>query len=148
MQSIFWVCLAILFMDRLSKAIALHSLTYGQSVPVVPNIFHFTLVYNKGAAFGILQNSAFLFVIISLVSIFCILFLVLFKPAKIKSVWMKLALALILSGAIGNLVDRIRFSYVIDFLDFRIWPVFNIADSAITVGAALLGYSIIIQKNN
>ncbi len=104
-------------------------------IEVVKGIFAIALVRNKGAAFGILQNQAAFFIAIAVVTITIIIFML---RRKTSGALLKVSLALILGGAIGNLIDRIRFGYVIDFLDFKIWPVFNIADSAVTIGAGLL----------
>ncbi len=138
MWSIF---LAILSLDRLLKYFVSQNILLNQSLPVIKNIFHLTLIHNTGAAFGIFKNHNYLFIFISILAI---LFIYL-QSRKEKSTEMilKVSLALISSGTIGNLIDRIYFGYVIDFLDLRIWPVFNIADSSITVGAILLGYSIL-----
>jgi signal peptidase II len=142
MWSIF---LAILSLDRLSKYFVSQNILLNQSLPVIKNIFHLTLIHNTGAAFGIFKNHNYLFIFISILAI---LFIYL-QSRKEKSTEMilKVSLALISSGTIGNLIDRIYFGYVIDFLDLRIWPVFNIADSSITVGAILLAYSILKSKN-
>lgn len=141
MWSIF---LAILSLDRLSKYFVSQNILLNQSLPVIKNIFHLTLIHNTGAAFGIFKNHNYLFIFISILAI---LFIYL-QSRKEKSTEMilKVSLALISSGTIGNLIDRIYFGYVIDFLDLRIWPVFNIADSSITIGAILLGYSLLKSK--
>jgi len=137
---IFIIVLIILSLDQATKFLVTKFLTLGQSVPIIKNFFYFSLVHNSGAAFGIFKDQGIIFIIVSIVAI------VLIYSALKKNKHLKLycfSLSLILAGAIGNLIDRILYGFVIDFLDFRIWPVFNIADSAITIGAILLGYSII-----
>ncbi len=113
-----------------------------ESWALINGVFHLTLVHNRGAAFGILKDQTPLFITTSCVAIFLI-----WKNLKdckaLKISLYSVSLSLILAGAIGNLIDRVRFGYVIDFLDFRVWPVFNVADSAITIGAVLLGISIL-----
>lgn len=150
--------LLILSLDQLSKFLITKNLSLGQSIPIIKGVFHLTLVHNRGAAFGLLKNQLPLFICVSVFAI-ALIFLNLKKPqAKYPHTFRKsrtckgvgvyrIALALILSGAIGNLIDRLVFGYVIDFLDFRIWPVFNLADSAITAGAVLLGWSILREDN-
>jgi signal peptidase II len=133
---------AILLLDQLSKFIALKKLALYQSIPVIPQIFHITLVHNRGAAFGMLKGWVSLFILTSLVAIILIYFNLRNLRNQKPSVY-SVSLCLILAGGIGNLIDRIFYGHVIDFLDFRIWPVFNIADSAITIGAILLGISIL-----
>jgi signal peptidase II len=125
----------VILLDQLTKALALAFLVPGETRPLLPNLFHLTLVENEGIAFGLFQGAEqFLFVLIT-ASIF-VLILIGFRsaPARIKT---QAALGLILGGAVGNWVDRLRVGAVIDFLDFRIWPVFNLADTAITVGVGL-----------
>jgi signal peptidase II len=100
-------------------------------------------VHNRGAAFGILKNQLFLFILSSIFAIILIYFNLKKSRNKNKLSLNNLALGLILSGAIGNLIDRLLLGYVVDFLDFRVWPVFNVADSAITVGAVLLAWSLL-----
>jgi signal peptidase II len=142
---VFIVVPVVLFCDQLTKLFIINKLSLNQSIPLIKGIFHLTLVYNRGAAFGILKNQIPLFVFTSLVAI--ILIYLNYKKNKDKESFLyNLSLALILAGALGNLIDRLFFGFVIDFLDFRIWPVFNIADSAITVGAFLLAYSMLRQK--
>ena len=146
-STVFIVVLVVLSCDQLSKSIIINKLSLHQSIPLIKGIFHLTLVYNRGAAFGILKNQAPLFIITSLVAV-VLIYLNYKKNREKKSFSYDLSLALILAGALGNLIDRLFLGYVIDFLDFRIWPVFNIADSAITAGAFLLAYLMLKQKQN
>jgi len=137
------IVLIILSLDQLTKFLVNKSLSLNQSLPVIRGVLNITLVHNKGAAFGLLKDQLPLFII---VSIFAVLLIVLnLKGHKGINLY-SLSLTLILSGALGNLIDRALFGYVIDFLDFRIWPVFNVADSAITIGAILLAYDILVPK--
>jgi signal peptidase II len=112
----------------------------GPSIPIIPGFFQLTLVHNTGAAFGVGNRwSTTFFVLTSLAALGVIIYLfVRLKPSERFS---KRGLILIMSGAIGILVDRIRFGYVVDFLDAYVgklhWPAFNVADAAITVGAVL-----------
>lgn len=135
------IAVIVLVLDQITKLWAINSLKSIGYVSVIPKIFHLTYVENRGAAFGMLQNQKAFFVITTTLIIIGITFF-LFKNKKLfPSV--KLGLGLIMGGAIGNLIDRIRFSYVVDFFDFRIWPVFNIADISIVVGGLLISYIII-----
>ena len=132
------MALAVLAADQATKWLALTFLSHVPTVPVLPGIFHLTLVRNSGVAFGLFQGHGLWITLGTLVILVGLLRATL-QPGGAK--WAPFYLALILGGAIGNLVDRMRFGGVIDFLDFRIWPVFNLADSCITVGAALLAVS-------
>ena len=141
---IFIIVTAVLFLDQLSKFAISRYLAVNQSVPIIKGVFHLTLIHNRGAAFGILKNQLFFFISASILAIILIFFNL--KGNTHRRSY-SLALGLILAGAMGNLIDRLFFGYVIDFLDLRVWPVFNIADSAITIGAILLGWHILFKKD-
>jgi signal peptidase II len=133
---IIWIlAIATLVLDQASKFVVLSNLAPGASTAVIKDFFHLTLVYNTGAAFGIFKNQTLFFVISSFAAVILIF---IYLKRKRGFLLVDAGFALILGGAMGNLVDRLRFGYVVDFLDFRIWPVFNVADSAITVGAGLV----------
>jgi len=142
---IFIIVLSILFLDQLSKSLVTKNLLLNQSLPLIKGIFHLTLIHNRGAAFGILKNQTQLFIFTSLLAIILIFWNLRKNKYKTHSIY-SISLSFVLAGALGNLIDRLKLGYVIDFLDFRIWPVFNIADSAISIGAMILGYSILRSK--
>jgi signal peptidase II len=139
-----WFCLslAIIAFDYVTKMAVLGSLAPGESRAVAP-FFNLVLVFNKGAAFSFLAGAegwqTLFFAAIAIVASIVISFLII--KSKNKSLFCA-ALALILGGALGNLYDRLVYGQVVDFLDFHAagwhWPAFNVADSAITVGAAIL----------
>ena len=133
---IYLICLIIVAADQLIKLVINNKFICGQSLPVIKNIFHLTYVKNTGAAFGIFQNQNMFFIISTLVII--VIMLIYINIINKKSIWFKLAAGLILGGAVANLIDRIRVGCVIDYLDFRIWPVFNLADSTIVIGAGIM----------
>ena len=135
---------SVIFLDQLSKFFAIRTLQLNTPVILIKNFLYITLAHNRGAAFGILKNQLFLFVAISFSAI---LFILLRLKNKKDPFLFKLSLSLILAGSVGNLIDRLRFGYVIDFLDFRIWPIFNLADSALTIGALLLSWELLFNKN-
>ncbi|MBN1503200.1 signal peptidase II [Candidatus Woesearchaeota archaeon] len=122
----------VVILDQSTKFLARKFVALNQSIPIIKNIFHLTLVYNTGASFGMFKSMNFLFILISLIVIGFFVYYYNKLPRP------KLVSAFILAGVIGNLVDRIAFGFVVDFLDFRIWPVFNVADSCISVGVVLL----------
>jgi signal peptidase II len=141
---LFSTAFCVYIADRAAKLVALKAMSAGQSIKVIPDIFHITLVFNSGAAFGLLKDQAVLFV---LISTFVITFIILFAwRHKGMSGLLAVSLGLILGGSLGNLVDRMTFGYVIDFFDFRVWPVFNVADSGITVGVGMLALSVAAKK--
>lgn len=152
------LALLIVGCDQASKFAASRLLNPGQSLPVIDRFFYLTLVHNRGMAFGLFPRQNALFLLLSLLTIF--LLLLFYRRLFSQGRLFQAAAGLILGGAGGNLIDRVRHSYVVDFLDFdffdiniapfRIlffyfpgyhlerWPAFNIADSAICVGVALL----------
>ncbi len=143
---IFIIALSVLLLDQFTKLLVIRNLSLNQSVPLIKEVLHLTLIHNRGAAFGILKNQAPLFIFVSICAVILIYFALRNNKHK-KYSFYNISLAFILAGALGNLIDRLRFGYVVDFLDFRIWPVFNIADSAITIAAIMLGWSILKTNN-
>lgn len=140
------IVISVLAADQLTKYYITKNFFATQSLPIIRNIFHITYVQNPGAAFGILKNKTIFFIAVSLLIIGFILFYLRYIPPN--KLLLRFGLALQIGGALGNLIDRIRYGYVIDFLDFRIWPVFNIADIAIVTGVGILAYEIIILADN
>lgn len=134
--------IVIVILDQLTKHLILTSMRPYESIPVIENVFHITFVRNPGAAFGILQNQTAFFIVVTIIVIF-LLVGVYWKLAR-KNIILTTGLSLQLGGAVGNLIDRIRFSYVVDFLDFRVWPVFNVADMAIVTGVILLAWQLLV----
>ncbi|MDK2925203.1 MAG: signal peptidase [Bacillota bacterium] len=124
----------VLLLDQITKLAVRRYLLPGESLPVLPGIFHLSYVQNPGAAFGILKYQTGFFIAITALVVAAIIF---YAP-RVDPGLLRVALALELGGALGNLIDRLRFGYVVDFLDFRIWPVFNVADMAIVIGVGLL----------
>jgi signal peptidase II len=131
----------VVLIDQATKAIAAAKLSPEISFPAVGNLVSFTLVENTGAGFGLFKNQILILVLISAAAIFFTVFYMLKKRPGYY-----LPFALILGGAAGNLIDRLRFGHVIDFIDLHWWPVFNIADSCITVGSVILFFVILRGK--
>ncbi|MEH6564205.1 MAG: signal peptidase II [Halopseudomonas sp.] len=140
-----WLSVLVIALDQLTKWIAVSSLALYQPVPVIPDLFSFMLAYNTGAAFSFLADAAgwqrWLFAAIAVIVsvVLCVWLSRLERSKRLEAI----ALALILGGALGNLYDRVVLGHVVDFIlvhwqDRWRFPAFNIADSAISVGAALL----------
>ncbi|MFH1460475.1 MAG: signal peptidase II [Candidatus Omnitrophota bacterium] len=132
---------SFVFLDQVSKFVALRLLNQNQSIPLIKDFLHITLVYNTGSAFGLLRNQNWILTYISILAIIFILWLMVRQPqfkSRIYLQFWQFALLLILSGATGNLIDRIYRGFVVDFIDVRIWPIFNLADTMITCGVFLL----------
>ncbi len=141
----FLTALAVVSADQLSKLWVKSNLAVGESLPET-GFFRLTHVHNTGAAFGLFQDQSFLLTVIAIIGIGFLLFLGLFMYRRfqfLNTISGKISLGLILGGTVGNLIDRLSAGYVTDFIDFSFWPAFNLADSAVVVGAILLAYSII-----
>ncbi|MDI6699371.1 MAG: signal peptidase II [Candidatus Saccharicenans sp.] len=141
---LFWLAL-----DQITKYLVARSLVLYQVVEIIPGFFNLTRVHNRGAIFGFLGNSssslALVFLNIGAVLAFAVVSYYFLKTPS-EMFLTRISFALIISGAMGNILDRIFRGYVIDFLDFYLgrfhWPFFNLADSCITVGAALLVFNL------
>lgn len=137
-KALWLVPLIILLLDRVTKRLTLAFLP-GADIELLPYL-HLNYVQNTGAAFGMLQNGNVLFIVVALLIIGYILKN--WKELCACGPLVKWGLLFILSGALGNLYDRITLGFVVDFIDLRVWPVFNVADSFITIGGVLLALSI------
>lgn len=141
----FLLAISLIALDQMSKLWVVKNFQLFDTKPLINDIFHLTYVRNKGAAFSLLENQRWFFIIVTLaaIGILSYFFIVFYK--KEKYTLLKITMVLIFSGAVGNLIDRIRFSYVIDFFDFRAinFAIFNVADSFVVVGAILLGYCLL-----
>ena len=147
---VLFVSAILVLADQVSKAIVVRTMSLYESIPVIESFFHFTYITNDGMAFGI--DFPFGYFIFSLVSVLLTIFLFWYLwTARNDSLVIRLGLAMIIAGAVGNLIDRLMLGEVIDFLDFMIgnfhWYVFNLADSYVTVGMVLiLTDSIFLEK--
>lgn len=131
----------IVIIDQLTKFLVTTNMTEGAGIPIIEGIFHLTFILNPGAAFGILENSRWFFVataVLVLAVFFYYRRALMREPKPVQ-----LGISLFAGGALGNLIDRIRIGLVIDFFDFRVWPIFNVADIAICVGVGLILWSTI-----
>ena len=137
---IFFIVLA----DQAVKYGIVSFMEMGESIPVLPGIFHITYIENPGAAFGMFANQRMIFILAALLVIVAVC--AAYRRLMDESRTVRWGVALLLGGAVGNLIDRVRTGRVIDFLDFRIWPVFNIADVGICIGVALLIYTIAFER--
>ena len=143
----------VVLADQISKTLILKYLSLHQSIPVVAGVFDITHIRNPGGAFGLMANMSvfvrsIVFLFISSVAVGLILYF--YHKTPRSHTFLSTGFALIFGGAVGNLIDRVRFGSVVDFLDFYIgdyhWPAFNIADSAITVGIFIFIYHLLFKK--
>lgn len=140
----------IIFADQMSKYAAIKFLKDKRPLNIIDNFFQLNYVENRGAAFGILEHKRLFFVIITLLILAFLLFY-LIKNHTILSIYTKLSLSMLIGGAAGNLIDRIRFGYVVDFISFKLkgiynFPVFNLADTFIVISTFLIVFIILLDK--
>lgn len=119
-------------------------MTPSQSIPIIPEIFHLTLVRNPGAAFGLFPGQIWFLSSTGIIILLVVLYYHI--KASQEDLLLQISLAFIFGGSIGNVIDRVSYSYVTDFLDFRWFPVFNISDIMINVGVAYLILRLLYQK--
>lgn len=137
------IAVLVVAADQLTKLWVTSNLVMGQSVPEDAPV-RLTYVVNTGAAFGILPQYSIYLVLIAFLVIGLVLLYQRFLPGG--SLLVNAALGLQLGGAVGNLIDRLRYGYVVDFVDIRVWPVFNLADTSISVGVCLLAFFLIFVQ--
>ena len=131
----------VVVVDQFTKYLVTSNMIEGMGIPIVDGIFHLTFILNPGAAFGILENNRWFFVLTALA---VLAFLFYYRHVILSETRMvQFGIALFAGGALGNLIDRIRIGLVIDFFDLRIWPIFNVADIAICLGVGLILWSTI-----
>lgn len=141
----FGIAFLVIFLDQLTKYLVKSNLSISQSLPVIKNFFSITLIKNFGIGFGMLNNPAARWILVCVTIVIIGIILYYYKQVPEKYLPL-IAAALVLGGAIGNLIDRILLGFVIDFLDFTVWPAFNIADSAVTIGVICLIIYFITEK--
>ena len=132
------VALIVFILDRISKMLIQHNLALGEHVSVVGDLLWLDHSQNTGIAFSLATSHSSIVFVFDVLAILFILYISRRVPKA--ETWLRLGLGLVLGGAIGNVVDRVLAGSVTDFIDFRVFPVFNVADSAITVGAVLIAW--------
>lgn len=130
--TVFSIAIVVVLIDQLAKFLIKTGFQLKESVQIT-KFFYLTYIHNFGAGFGILQQQRFILIFISIIVIGAIFFYL--DKIKEKELLPQFLVGFILGGTIGNLIDRLYYGYVIDFLDFRVWPIFNFADSFVTIGA-------------
>jgi len=144
-QLYFGLGILLLIADQGTKAWIRSAFAPGESQPLIDGLLHITFVRNTGAAFGLMQGRTLLIIGVTLaVGFFLFMHRAEFARAKVG---VRIAYTLGISGALGNFVDRVWLGWVTDFIDFRVWPVFNLADSAIVLGVTLLIWQSVFQRS-
>ncbi|MGI6555975.1 MAG: signal peptidase II [Pseudoramibacter sp.] len=136
------VCVAF---DQIVKALAVRFLAPVTTVPIIPRVFHLTYIENTGAAFSIFAGKSIFLIVLTSALIAVLIWLLVSLPKTKAYLTMNTAFALVIGGAVGNLIDRIRLGYVVDFFDFRLigFAIFNVADCFVVVGCALIMIQVI-----
>lgn len=134
-----------LVLDQVSKYYVMNHFAIGESVSVIQNVFHLTYIINRGAAFGMLANQRWFFLVVAFILI--IVYAIYHKKVNRGPISLRIGSALLISGAIGNGIDRYVLHGVVDFFDFRIWPIFNVADIGICVGVACIIYHLLRNEH-
>ena len=133
---VFSTALLIVILDQLTKFLIKQNFQLNQSIPIIKNVLHLTYITNTGSAFGLFKGLNIFFILFSIIIIVAIFYFT--RKIKKNEKALQFSIGLLLGGTIGNLIDRLFYGSVIDFIDFRIWPVFNVADSAVTISIVLL----------
>jgi len=135
------LALAIVLIDQLSKFYIQAHMMPNMSIPVIQDVFHITYILNPGAAFGLFEHQTIVFVIIAILMIAAVIYFYPQIPRQYRL--LRFGIGLMVGGAIGNVIDRIKTGYVVDFFDFRIWPIFNVADMGIVCGVGCIIFTIL-----
>ena len=130
-----WLSLAVILCDQLLKLLIRREMALGQSIPIIQGVFHLTYLQNTGAGFGMLQGKTMLLIWFSVMAVGALLY---WYDTLPKTRLRPIALGLIIGGTVSNVIDRAVLGSVTDFLDFRIWPVFNLGDACLCIGVLLL----------
>ena len=141
----YFIAIIWLVLDQASKYYVMNHFALGESLPVIQNLFHLTYIINRGAAFGMLTNQRWFFLAVAFVLI--IVYGFYRKRVNNGPVSLRVGTALLIAGAIGNGIDRYVLHGVVDFFDFRIWPIFNIADIGICVGVVCVIYYLLTSEH-
>jgi len=146
---LFLIAAAVIMADQLTKALIRQNLALGEAwapIPAIGDFFRFLYWQNRGAAFGTLQNAGPVLTVVRIaIAIFIIVF---YQKAEIKDTLMKVALSLMLGGAVGNLIDQFSLGFVTDFIAVGRYPIFNVADSCVTIGVGLMLLDMLIKEKN
>jgi signal peptidase II len=130
-------------LDQLIKYMILNNYILGQSTPIIEDVLYITYIKNTGIAFGLFKNNnIFMIIVITIIIILLIFF---YYREKEKSLTLSISIMFLVSGAVGNLIDRIMLGFIIDYINFSFWPAFNLADSLVVIGSVLLGFYIIFN---
>ncbi len=138
------IALVVTVMDQVTKWIVVRTLYLHESIQVIAGIFSITRIHNTGIAFGLFPGIPDVFTVITLISMLIVTYF--YLATEPRTMLLTVGCALILGGALGNLLDRFRLGYVVDFIYFSFWPAFNVADSSVTIGVTILLLNFLVEK--
>jgi len=142
----YFLAFGITFLDQLIKYLVTQLMRPSQTIPLIHQRLHLTYVQNTGAAFGLLKGQGFFLIGVGLLVIVTVIYF--HHRISQKESLTQMALAFILGGSLGNLIDRFFRGYVVDFIDLRFWPVFNLADMAVNLGVIILLVQILMKPKS
>lgn len=142
-MTIIIIAFFIIIIDQLSKIYIQNTMSLGLSIPVIDDVFHITYILNPGAAFGLLEHQRLFFIAVAAALVIATAYF--YRQLCAFGAPVRYGAGLLVGGAVGNLIDRIDTGYVVDFFDFRVWPIFNIADIAIVIGVSLIIYELLFE---
>lgn len=143
----FWIIVVFcLLFDQITKIIISANMIPGESIPVIDGFFHITYVLNEGASFSILQGQRYFFVILTIIVLAIVIVLLRYIPKDDKI--FRYSIAVFIAGTLGNFIDRVRQGAVIDFIDFRVFPIWNVADSLLVISLIIIAIKIIISDKD
>ena len=143
-----WVWLIVVLgvvLDQLTKLLVVNNLPFNSTISILGEVFGLRYIHNYGAAWSMLESHPEILIVIAVVILIAVVVL-LFKTPRHKK-WQRFCWALVISGAVGNIIDRVRLGYVVDFLQLPHWPVFNVADCLLVVGVILICVLLIFEKD-
>lgn len=133
----FLIIFAVVVLDQVIKKAVVATMALHQSIPVIQDIFHITYIHNTGAAFSMMEGMRSFLILLPLVLVLAAVIFIFLKRKTVHPLLLA-SIAMIAGGGLGNMIDRIAYGYVVDFLDFRVFPIFNAADIFVCVGCGLL----------
>ncbi len=131
------VAIVIIVLDQLTKLAVINNMALGEDIPLIEGVFHLHYIRNEGAAFSLMEGRQALLIALVLIVV-AVIFIYGWRVRKTEGAMLFWGLGCVAGGGIGNLIDRVRWGYVVDFFDIQVWPIFNVADIAVCVGCGLI----------
>ncbi len=141
----FWlIILLCVALDQFTKYLVVSHMALGQSIPVIENVLHITYVLNEGASFSLLQGQKWFFIVVTIIVLIVMCFVWHKIPKEDK--WLRWSIAVFIGGMLGNFIDRVRQGAVIDFIDIRVFPIWNVADSLLVLSLIAIAIKVLLLE--